>query len=181
MKNSKWTMLSGISLILIAVFLYSVYESISKSNISEYAFSNKLFKAGLIHIDTVKLQGENEVSISIFVEPIGTPIQVTLQTKDGEKVGAFTSEKNHAYKILENPYSQGNFEVITSNLGDESASIVVNVRDLKQPGTYIDTPTAWWILTHPTTIIFWIGLLTLMIGVVMYFDEQRKKDKISTT
>ena len=177
MKKGKWVILSGISLILVAVILNSIYESIENSNKPEYSFSTDSFEPGASHTEMINLKGENEIAIDIAVKETGIPIEVQLKTHEGDKVGVFTSDKKFDIKIIKNPYRQGKFEVSTSNLGNKHTQVFVSVRDVKELGTYIETFEAWETITPFQTTAFWAGIFLLIIGVPFYFIEDKLKTR----
>ena len=167
-------LLSGITLIAIAVVLASIYEIIVELNSPLYSLENVVMEPQENQIGKVTLQGENKASISLGIKQEGTPVKVTVSNENGEIVGEFVSDKRFDVVVFENPFPHGQFIVSTTNLGDEPVNVFVGVKDVKEPGTYIDTPEAFWLLIPPSNILGGLGVIIFITGAIMFVGRKRK-------
>ena len=175
MKAGTKIILNGVGFILFSLLLSSIYEGIVESNRSEYNEKLEL-NPHIPNVDLVELKGKNQINLGIHGRD-ATPIQVELFTANDEKVGRFTSQDEFDYVTIDNPFPSGTFTVISTNFGEESKEVIISVRDVREPGTYIDTTELSWILVISSTIGL-IGWIILIIGIIMWLTERRKTRKL---
>lgn len=176
MQTSHIVLLSGTILIAIAIVLAVFYEVIEESNSPLYSLENVVIEPQENQIGKVTLH-EDKASISVGIKQEGVPVKVIVTNENGEIVGELTSTKKFDVIVFENSFPTEQFTVSTTNMGEQSVNVFVGVSDVKEPGTYIDSPEAWWFLITLSNILGGLGFVVLITGAIMFFGTKRKNKK----
>ena len=135
-----------------------------------------------LEYDTIEPNMLSKVHVE-FINPQTQKIQVhidytlVISNENGEIVGELVSDKKFDVIVFENSFPNEQFIVSTTNLGDKPVNVFVGVKDVKELGTYIDSPEAWWFLIPPSNILGGLGVVILLTGAIMFVGMKRKNKK----
>lgn len=173
MRISMLISFSGIGLVVVAVILLGIFQVIISSNSPQYSTGKLVLEPDQSDVGPVKLEGD-KAEIRLYLKEEGSLVQVTLVNQNGDKVGELVSDKKFDHVVLDNPYLGGEFSLVATNLGDSLVTLAADIRDYKEPGTFIDTPDAIFLLIPLFTGMFAAGLIVLFFSAGIGYVEWKK-------
>lgn len=149
-----------------------MFQIIVSSNSPQYSTGKLVLEPDQSDIKKVKLQEKAE--IRLYVKEEGSLVKVTLSNQEGEKIGELESDKRFDHIIIDNPYPGKEFSLAVTNVGYDIVTSTADIRDFKEPETFLDTTDAIFLFIPLITVTLAAGVVVLFFSAGIGYVEWRK-------